>query len=136
MYRLIFINGKCKGRRLVFRNNRSTIGSDPKCALSLDDAELLGEHAVIERDEHGIHLRRLAPEAAVAINGDEVEHAALHDGDIIGIGGTRLRFQAQQSMLQETGGRRGDHMQYLTLAAVIILLLLELAILIGWSLYL
>lgn len=136
MYRLIFINGKRKGRRLVFRNSRSTIGSDPECTLSIGDAGLLAEHAAIERDEHGIHLRRLAPDAAVTINDGEVDHAALHDGDIIGLGSARLRFQAQQSLLQETGGRRADHLQRLTLAAVFILLLIELAILIAWSLYL
>lgn len=136
MYRLIFMNGKRRGRRLVFRNPRCTIGHDPRCTLCIEDAGLLGEHAVIESDADGIHLRRLAPEAGLKINDDEVEHAALHDGDAIEIGGAQLKFQAQRSMLTAGGGRRAGHMQRLTLAAVLILLLIELAILFGWTLYL
>lgn len=133
MYRLIFLNGKRKGRRLTIRSAKATIGSGAKCSIPIDNPALAGEHAAIERGDGGVYLRSLCADGSVKINGLAVDNAALHDGDVISVGSARFRFTASRALSGESGRRRGSNLQRLTLLAVFVLLLLELAVLFGWS---
>jgi pSer/pThr/pTyr-binding forkhead associated (FHA) protein len=133
MYRLIFLNGKRKGRRLAIRSQKATIGSDAKCSIAIDNPALAGEHALIEQREGGVYLRSLCADGVVKINGLDVGDAAVHDGDVISVGPIRFRFRASSALSGESGRRRGSNLQRLTLLAVLVLLLLELALLFGWS---
>lgn len=133
MYRLILTNGKRKGRRLRIDGKKATIGSGDKCTVSIPDASLAAEQAELHQSETGVYLKKL--DGSVAINGEEIEQALLHDGDVFSVGALSFRFRASKSS-QLYRRRRGDAIQFLTLAAVLAILLIEVLLLFGWTIYL
>jgi hypothetical protein len=135
MYRLIIQNGRRRGRRLNIRSKRALVGSAEDCTVRVAEMDLAERHAELFETETGVYLRRLEAGNRTAINGVEVEHAVLHDGDSIAIGSASFKFQSPSDP-RGCARRRGDFVQFITIAAVLALLLVEIGLLFGWTIYL
>jgi pSer/pThr/pTyr-binding forkhead associated (FHA) protein len=74
---------------------RLTIGRDPsQCQLVIDDEAVSARHAYIERDRQTFTIYDWGSRNGTRVNGEQVAQRALRDGDEIGIGRARLRFEA------------------------------------------
>jgi len=93
MYRLVFLSGPLKGKRLVIRNGNVEIGRDVNCSIALPDDAVAGRHVVLEQERKGVFLRRLALTYSVFVNGADVREAQLNHGDEVDIGSSRILFQ-------------------------------------------
>ncbi len=95
MYRIAFIDGPLKGRKLTVQEELLCIGSDPDCSLRFTDPAVAGRHAEVEDRGGVVHVRRAAAGAALLVNGSPVADGpvALKSGDIIGIAAHRLRVE-------------------------------------------
>jgi hypothetical protein len=70
------------------------IGRGTNAGLRLDDEAVALEHAKIERDPAGYKLVDLGSVTGTYLNGKAVEDATyIKDGDVLGIGGSRLRVR-------------------------------------------
>ena len=88
------------------RDHPATLGSGPDCAIRVQEAGVLPEHAVVKalRGE-GFGLKALA--AGVRVNGQAIEATPLNDGDIIELGTTRIAFgEVQKQGLPTIPGYR------------------------------
>ncbi len=135
MYRLIFLNGKHKGRRLVVHQGSILIGRDPECHIHLaDDDEVSRRHAVLEERTDGIYVNDPGSLNKILVNDQEIREALLKAGDILQLGKTRIQFQEAEPLpLQEE--RRIGMIQRMTFASVALVLLLEALFLIGLSVW-
>lgn len=126
MYRLTFLNGKMKGRRVAVREGVLVLGRDPAATLELPgDPDIALRHATIEERDEACFLCATDAANKLAVNGQPVVEAVLKTGDQIEIGTTQLEFRVIAD--QEPAGlrRRVGAMQVLAVAAVVIILLAE-----------
>jgi pSer/pThr/pTyr-binding forkhead associated (FHA) protein len=72
--------------------DRTTIGRAPECDVFLDDVTVSREHAVLERQPDGIHVRDLGSLNGTYVNRERVEDSRLADGDELQVGKYRLSF--------------------------------------------
>lgn len=87
------------GRSLVLDvTNRSyRVGRSSQCELALADDDVSREHAAFERRWEGVSVRDLGSKNGVEIGGEKiVGPCGLRDGDIVTLGGTRLRLEDPQ----------------------------------------
>ena len=88
------------------RDNPAVIGSGTGCALRIQEAGVLAEHAVVKalRGE-GFGLKALGD--GVRVNGEQIEATPLVDGDVIEIATTRIAFgETQKKGLPAISGYR------------------------------
>ena len=118
MYRLIFLNGRHKGRRLAVQQGSLLIGRDPSCQLDLaEDERVSHQHAVIEQRGAGIWIKDLGSLNPTEVNGQPVQEVQLKQGDRIEIGRTQFEFQLIEAA--PTGHRRRvSQVQVLTFVAI------------------
>lgn len=128
MYRLVFLNGKDKGRRLAIREAIITVGRDPDCFLRLSDDEVSRKHAVIEQREDGVYLKDLDATNPTLVNDVPVKETRLHHGDSIEFGNTILQFQTIADPAASEA-RRSSRTEELATAAVVLIIMAELAFL-------
>jgi len=129
MYRLIFLNGKFKGRRLAVHQGAILLGRDPECHIHLaDDDEVSRKHATIEERENGVFIRDAGSLNKFMVNDQELSEAQLKHNDLIVVGKTRIQFQQVQTGA-DPHARRGGGIQRLTIAAVALVVLMELGFL-------
>jgi pSer/pThr/pTyr-binding forkhead associated (FHA) protein len=70
------------------------VGRAGRGDLRLDDVDVWRERAALVRDAEGVTIRDLGATPPVLLNGQRLDGARLlHDGDIIVLGGTSLRFR-------------------------------------------
>lgn len=134
MYRLVFLTGPHKGRRLAVRQGDVLIGSDPDCHVQLFDPAVSSRHALLEQRPDGCFIRALGPSGAIRVNGVESREEALKHGDEIDIASERLLFQ----LIQSDSGmqkRRRSKFHGLTFVAVSAVLIVQLVILAGLFLF-
>lgn len=118
MYRLIFLNGNLKGRRVAVQQGSLLIGRDSSCQLDLqEDDEVSHQHALLEQRSDGIWIKDLGATNRTEVNGQPVEEARLKPGDRIEIGRTQLEFQLIETQ-PETSQRRVSMVQVLTFVAI------------------
>ncbi len=136
MFKLIYVTGKRKGRRLTIHGGHVAVGSSDKCGIRAENAGLYTEHAVIEERANGIFVRNLTNTDTVRINNIATKDAILHDGDLIAIGSLRLKFQASGNNLILTGKRRASRLQQITFLAVLLLIAMEIVFIVGgWNIF-
>lgn len=130
MYRLIFLTGKSKGRRLAVQQGTLVIGRDPECDLDLaEDDEVSRRHAIIEEKAGGVEIQDLGAMNTVEVNGKPIaKTAVLKHGDKIEIGRTTLLFQTIEAVAV-TSRRSTGNLQMLTFGAVGLILLVQAGIL-------
>mgnify|MGYP001767828068 CR=1 FL=1 len=66
-YRLVFISGPQKGKRLTVQQGAVVIGRDPDCAIAIADDEVSRRHAVIEERPQGVYVRDLGSMNGVVV---------------------------------------------------------------------
>lgn len=92
--RLVVEAGPALGRELALaaRGRVFRLGRGEQCDLVLADNDVSREHATFEWGSEGIVVRDLDSKNGVEVNGQLVDGArALHDGEIVRVGETRLR---------------------------------------------
>ena len=95
MYRIVFLNGKLKGRRLTVRQGAVRIGRAPDCSVRLTDPTMADHHALIEERDGRLFLKNLDPVQGVQVGGQKLLTGELElgtSGDLV-LGGTRLRVE-------------------------------------------
>jgi|GEM_PF-2683274 len=134
MYRLLFLSGPLKGKRLVIRHGDVEIGHDPSCAIQVPDDAMAGRHLALTQEPKGVFLRRLALTYPVKVNGADIRETRLEHGDEIDVGQTRILFQLVQT--NPMGERRRLGKTYrLASFSVALLLAAQTTILIGLFVY-
>lgn len=72
------------------------IGSGPSCDLRLGEAGIPAIHSVIDVSKDAAKIFRIAREPELVINGEAVDSAKLHGGDLIEVGVFRAAWQPLQ----------------------------------------
>ncbi len=99
---LVIVEGIHAGHIFKLHVDATIIGRDPSsCEIVIDDPSISRQHAkvrVMEDDDKKkvFMLYDLATENGTLLNGKEVVREALHDGDQVLIGQTRLVFKQVQ----------------------------------------
>lgn len=124
MYRLIFLAGPLKGRRLAIKQGTVVLGRDPSCSVCIPDDEISRQHASIEQRPDGSFLRDIGSMNGVSVNGAIVREAILKHDDVIDLGLTKVQFQ-EFLRPQEKTDRHIDLVDMLTLGAVAAVLVFE-----------
>ncbi|MFL5440255.1 MAG: ATP-binding protein [Myxococcales bacterium] len=83
--------------------SRAVIGRDPSCEVCLDDPSVSRRHAEIRLLEDGSYrIADLGSKHGLVVRGDRVESAVLGDGDELGIGLAKFRFETRDPALART----------------------------------
>lgn len=136
MYRLLFINGKFKGKRLTIQQGAVLIGRDPECQIDLDDDdEVSRHHALIESRGGSPVIRDLDATNRVVVNNQPVKEHRLRSGDRIEIGRTVIEYQAGSTAAPPRHRRRFSKMQATSFAAIGLIVLLQVVFVILFPLW-
>ncbi len=73
-----------------------TIGRNSDCDLQIESPKVSREHANIIRGPDGFHVEDLGSTNGTSVNGRQIEHADLKDGDILVIADIEFTFAAAQ----------------------------------------
>ena len=82
------------GRRVALGPEPTVIGRLPECAVTLSDPGASRHHAEVAWTGTGFRVADLGSTNGTRVNGTEVREHLLADGDVIGIGGTEIRFES------------------------------------------
>lgn len=134
MFRLIFQTGPFKGKRLAIQRGPVIIGRDPDCHISVPEDAISRKHAVIELRDDGFFIRDLGSINGILVNEKHCRESRLEHGDTVKIGRTKILFQLlKQADVQEV--RLVTHSQGMAFAAVVFIILVQLAFVIGFSVW-
>lgn len=89
---LLVRRGPKAGSRYVLSKPVTTLGRHPDSEVFLDDITVSRRHAEIHRTGDGYELRDVGSLNGTYLNRERVEHAALHDGDLVQVGKFKLMF--------------------------------------------
>lgn len=136
MYRLIFLNGKFKGKRLTIQQGAILIGRDPECQIDLDDDdEVSRHHALIESRGGSPVVRDLGATNPVQVNQQPVKEHRLKSGDRIEVGRTIIEYQAGTSTVPPRHRRRFSKMQATSFGAIGLIVLLQVVFVVLFPLW-
>jgi pSer/pThr/pTyr-binding forkhead associated (FHA) protein len=83
------------GRTLEVHPGETLIGRSPDCSLRARDPRVAEVHAVLSRSRRALALEDLG--GGTFVNGKPVSEVALHDGDLVSLGG----FESYRVVLEE-----------------------------------
>jgi pSer/pThr/pTyr-binding forkhead associated (FHA) protein len=90
--------GRLRGREFRLEKPLATVGRAEESDIGLfGDAAVAPRHATIQRIGTEFTLKDLTRDPGTFINGQRIESAALHHGDLIGIGGYQVRFHLRNA---------------------------------------
>lgn len=132
MYRIDFVAGHLKGKRLTIGEASLCIGSGPECSLRLADPTVAPRHAEIRESRGALAVRAMDASAPVLINdrpaGDEERPLSPHDK--LSIGGHTLRVEwVRASAGHASSTRRAVGLSALATAGVVAVLLIQILLL-------
>lgn len=81
------------GRELTLDKDVTVIGRSSGCDIVLDDPNVSRRHAEVRRMGDGFSLVDLGSTNGTEVNGQRVGETSLMNGDVIGVGTTRLTFE-------------------------------------------
>jgi diguanylate cyclase (GGDEF)-like protein len=90
----IYPAGPLLGARFPLGEEPLVLGRDPGCGARLDDPSVSRRHARVEPGGGGYAVTDLGSTNGVTVNRLPARHAALRDGDYLGLGRCILRFLA------------------------------------------
>jgi len=82
------------GRRVSLAEGTIVVGRVDECEIQLNDPNVSRRHAEFRRDGDSIFVIDLHSTNGTKVNGMVIRQHRLSDGDVIMIGGTPLRFEA------------------------------------------
>ena len=91
---LIALKGPNVGARFLLNADRVLVGRHTRADIFLDDVTVSRKHAVFERTAEGFVVRDSNSLNGTYVNMQQVDEAALHDGDEVRIGKYQLTFYA------------------------------------------
>lgn len=94
IYRLIFLNGSRTGERITVTEQPMCFGTEPDCAVRVEDTEVARRHAEVFQKGDELFIRDLGSMNKILVNKREVQEARLKHGDEFELGRTRLVVQA------------------------------------------
>lgn len=101
---ICIVKGLLTGKQFILYQDRTAIGSSPSCDIVLSkDPSVAPEHAVVANQGTGFLL---TSHASTEVNGTTVTRHVLQDGDLIGIGNSRIEFHERLAAQKPIGGRR------------------------------
>jgi pSer/pThr/pTyr-binding forkhead associated (FHA) protein len=107
MIQLNILSGRQAGTHAVARCFPFRVGRAPGNELQLMDDGVWDQHLTLAfQTQSGFQLTT-APQALITVNGEPVQNATLHNGDIISIGSVKLQFwlaAARQASLRAREG--------------------------------
>ena len=95
--RLVIVEGATLGRIIELGRNPITIGRDPRNTLCLDESGVSRTHAVVKHQSKGVTVKDVGSKNGTFVNREPIEEYVLHDGDMIQLGNTTLKFLSQDS---------------------------------------
>lgn len=134
MYRLFFLAGQFKGKRLTVQQGSVLIGRDADCHVQLPDEGISGKQALIEERSDGLYIKSLSEATPLAVNGKPATEQKLNPGDRIAFGPVQLQFERKthDPLVQS---RPIDHVQALTFGAVVLIIFIEIGFLVTLSIW-
>jgi hypothetical protein len=81
------------GRRIRLGDEPARIGRLPDCAVALSDPQVSRHHAEVRPGRAGFRIVDLGSTNGTTVNGVRVADHDLHDGDVIVVGGTSIRYE-------------------------------------------
>ncbi len=91
-------SGRLRGREFRLEKQLATVGRAEESDVGLfGDATIAPRHATIERKGAEFFIKDLTRDPGTFINGQRIESAPLHPGDVIGIGGYQVRFNMRNA---------------------------------------
>ncbi|MCB0358273.1 MAG: hypothetical protein KDD44_01505, partial [Bdellovibrionales bacterium] len=90
------LDGKRKGERFILEGDQTMIGSDPGCAICIDEKKVPPRYALVIQRGSDFTVAPLSPEPVV-VNGEAskgAEEISLKRGDTLRVGSNSLRFIA------------------------------------------
>jgi FhaA, N-terminal domain/FHA domain len=81
------------GRDMTLDRSVTVIGRSSTCDIVVDDPNVSRRHAEIRRIGEGYSLVDLSSTNGTEVNGQRVGETSLMNGDVIGVGTTRLTFE-------------------------------------------
>jgi hypothetical protein len=81
------------GRRLALSTEPVRIGRLPDCLISLSDPQVSRHHAEVRPGHDGYEVVDLGSTNGTLVNGVVIKEHPLHDGDVIVVGGTSIRYE-------------------------------------------
>lgn len=89
---LSVLQGPLAGKQFILYEQRTRIGSSPKCEITLvKDPQILAEHIAIEN--HGSSFSLSGIMGVAVVNGQSVQQTTLRRGSTITLGNTALLFE-------------------------------------------
>ena len=101
-WELTVVGGPATGRRISLLPGESVVGSDPACAISIDDPALSGRHVVLRTDDSGVTIEEAGSRNGTALDGVALavgEPERLASGSVVRAGRTLLALELRE----ETG---------------------------------
>lgn len=127
MYRLVFLEGPDKGRRVVVRQASVEAGSDPDLRVHLDDPAAREYHAVFIRDQGSVHVETSIDAQPFIRNGEPLGRETLQHGDVLELGRLRLQYQKMRPLVFHER-RRVSRLQLLTIVASILVIAVQVTL--------
>jgi hypothetical protein len=90
---LVIVSGPRAGREFALHDGVFTIGRSIGSDIILDDVTVSGQHARIRYQDGQFILYDLASSNGTLVNNQQILKHKLTDGDLVGIGSTRLVFK-------------------------------------------
>jgi chromosome segregation ATPase len=88
---LLIESGPLKGTRRALDIPLTCLGRGPACDLRLDADGVSPLHCAIAHGPGGFLVRDLGSAAGTQVNGEKIDSASLHDGDLLTLGSVVLR---------------------------------------------
>jgi pSer/pThr/pTyr-binding forkhead associated (FHA) protein len=97
--------GRLRGREFRLEKPLATIGRAEESEVGLfGDPAVAPRHALIQREGANFTLKDLTRDPGTFINGNRIESALLHNGDLIRIGDYEVRFHLRSAPMSRTIG--------------------------------
>lgn len=136
MYRLQFLNGKFKGKRLSIQQGSVLIGRDRDCQIDLDDDdEVSRHHATIEYRGGSPVIRDMGAMNPVMVNQQPIKEHRLRNGDRIEIGRTVIEYLSGSGSAPPRHRRRFSKMQAVAFSAIGLIILLQVTFVVLFPLW-
>lgn len=95
-FTLVIVDGSARGREIPLSGARTLVGRGPGVDVAIADPAMSRQHFALEIAGQGFRVRDLGSTNGVALNGDDVESAAVEHGDRIRAGDHVFRFLAEE----------------------------------------
>jgi pSer/pThr/pTyr-binding forkhead associated (FHA) protein len=93
MVQLKVLSGKKAGVEFPFDHFPIRIGRSPGCDLCLDEPGVFDRHCEITWPSREGLFVQAQPNALVRVNEQDVQQSCLRNGDLLSLGGLRIRFE-------------------------------------------